>query len=111
MTTRTDVLGGSTEALDDAPVTPTIARRRWLQLGLGLVCGGLILLHLDLVQPDGAIVLPRVLAYGVPATMLVAAAVFQHDSAAPPAMTFVFSRPCAVKSATCSSVPSHGMLG
>lgn len=38
MTTRTDVLGGGTEALDDAPVTPTIARRRWLQLGLGLVC-------------------------------------------------------------------------
>jgi len=38
LTTRTDVLGGGTEALDDAPVTPTIARRRWLQLGLGLVC-------------------------------------------------------------------------
>ena len=38
MTTRTDVLGGGTEALDDAPVTPTSARRRWLQLGLGLVC-------------------------------------------------------------------------
>jgi exopolysaccharide production protein ExoZ len=53
---------------------------------LGLVCGGLVLLHLDLAQPDGAIVLPRVLAYGIPATMLVAAAVFHHDSAAPPAV-------------------------
>jgi exopolysaccharide production protein ExoZ len=52
----------------------------------GLVCVGLVLLHLDLVQPDGAIVLPRALAYGIPATMLVAAAVFHHDPAAPPAI-------------------------
>jgi peptidoglycan/LPS O-acetylase OafA/YrhL len=42
---------------------------------LGLAAVGLLLLHFDLTLPDGALVLPRVLAYGVPAAMLVAAAV------------------------------------
>jgi exopolysaccharide production protein ExoZ len=42
---------------------------------LGLAVTALLLLHADLIRPDGAFALPQVLAYGVPATMLVAAAV------------------------------------
>ncbi len=42
---------------------------------LGLAAIALLFLHFDLTLPDGALVLPRVLAYGVPAAMLVAAAV------------------------------------
>ncbi|MCU4181743.1 acyltransferase family protein [Bosea sp. BH3] len=42
---------------------------------LALVIAALLLLHADLIRSDGAFVLPQVLAYGLPAAMLVAAAV------------------------------------
>ena len=55
---------------------------------LSLIAAGLVLLHLDLIRPEGTIVLPQVLAYGIPATMLVAAAVLggTHGPAALPAV-------------------------
>ena len=53
---------------------------------LGLIAIALLLLHFDLTKPDGALVLPQVLAYGVPAAMLVAAAVLGPASPAWPAV-------------------------
>ncbi|KFC70987.1 Acyltransferase 3 [Bosea sp. LC85] len=41
----------------------------------GLFAIALLLLHLDLAKPGGALLLPQVLAYGIPAAFLVAAAV------------------------------------
>ncbi len=53
---------------------------------LGLMAIAVLLLHFDLARPDGALVLPQVIAYGVPAAMLVAAAVLGPVSPAWPAV-------------------------
>jgi exopolysaccharide production protein ExoZ len=53
---------------------------------VGLIAIALVLLHLDFTRPDGALVLPQVLAHGAPATMLVAAAVLGNRWPAPPAL-------------------------
>lgn len=42
--------------------------------------GGVLLLHLDLARPDGWLVLPPLVAYGVPAALLVAAAALGHQA-------------------------------
>jgi peptidoglycan/LPS O-acetylase OafA/YrhL len=54
--------------MDRGCLLPWVAR-------LGLAVVALLLLHADLIKSDGALVLPQVVAYGVPAAMLVAAAV------------------------------------
>lgn len=55
---------------------------------LGLIAVALLLLHFNLAKPGGALVLPQVLAYGVPAAILVAAAVLGPVSLAWPGVEF-----------------------
>ena len=60
-----------------------VARLKGARLGpivrAVLAGGGLVLFALDLARPEGALASLRVLAYGVPATMLVAAAALAPD--------------------------------
>ncbi|WP_083585927.1 acyltransferase family protein [Chelatococcus daeguensis] len=47
-----------------------------------LAAAGVLLLHLDLAQPDRVVVLPPLVAYGGPAALLVAAAALGHGATA-----------------------------
>jgi exopolysaccharide production protein ExoZ len=58
---------------------------------LMLAAAGLVLLHFDLVRPDAPLPLPAIVAYGIPAALLVAAAAFHRDSETP----WRFERPLA----------------
>ena len=49
-----------------------------------LAAAAVLLLHLDLAQPDGLIVLPPLVAYGGPAALLVAASALGHTRKAGP---------------------------
>jgi peptidoglycan/LPS O-acetylase OafA/YrhL len=50
----------------------------------GLVLAGVVILSVDFARPEGLIVLPRVLAWGLPAMLLVAAAALGFERTAPP---------------------------